>query len=216
MKEEFIKFLIQSKILSFGDFQTKSGRVSPYFFNFGACDNGEKITHLAEAYAKFIQENFSSPLVLFGPAYKGIPLVSTTAQALQMKFQRNVSFCFNRKEVKNHGEKGLLVGHSLQEREQVLIVEDVMTAGTAVRESIKILQEYNVEIVGVLISVDRQEKGLKDISAIEEFQYDYNLPVYSIVQLDDIVDYALKNSIIDDVSKEKISEYRKKYGVNTN
>ena len=169
MKKEFIEFLICSKILSFGNFETKSGRISPYFLNFGACDNGKKISHLAESYAKFIQENFTSSLVLFGPAYKGIPLVSTTAQALQTKYQRNVPFCFNRKEVKNHGEKGLIVGHSLQEKDKVLIVEDVMTAGTAVRESIEILREYNVDIVGVLISVDRQEKGQQDISAIEEF-----------------------------------------------
>ena len=216
MKKEFIEFLIKSKILSFGEFETKSGRISPYFLNFGACDNGQKITRLAEAYANFIQENFSSSLVLFGPAYKGIPLVSTTAQALQIRYQRNVPFCFNRKEIKSHGEKGFLVGHKLRGKEKILIVEDVMTAGTTVRESIEILKDYNVEFIGVLISVDRQEKGQNDMSAIEEFKQNYNLPVYSIVQLDDIIEYAIKNSVIDEKINKKISQYRTRYGIERN
>lgn len=194
-KECFIDFMIDSGVLTFGEFQTKSGRNSPYFINTGNYSTGQKISTLGRYYAKLIKEQISPALIeggnlcLFGPAYKGIPLVVATCSALYEDFGINVPYSFNRKEGKDHGEKGMLVGHTFKPGQSLLIIEDVITAGTALREVIPyLMKDESATIEGVIVSVDRMEKGRNDHSAVQEIQDEYGIPVYPLVTINDILD----------------------------
>jgi len=219
-KKEFITFMVQSKVLTFGNFTTKSGRQTPFFINTGNYDNGMQMAMLGKFYARALNDtlgnNFDS---LFGPAYKGIPLAVTTAIALHEHFNRNITFSFNRKEAKDHGEGGSLVGHKYRDGERVVIIEDVITAGTSVRESIPLLHKAAaVQICALLISVDRMEKGSSDLSALQEIQQQFGMQAFAIVSIEEIVNYLHNRSIdgqilIDDNMLAKINDYRSLYGV---
>ena len=218
-KKEFIEFMVRSSVLTFGDFTTKSGRKTPFFINTGNYNNGAQMEKLGEFYAKAINkelgDNFDG---LYGPAYKGIPLCITTSVALNRLFEKNVNFTFNRKEAKTHGEGGNLIGHKLQEKEKIVIVEDVITAGTAIRESLPIIQAAaDVEISAIVVSVDRMEKGTGDLSAIDQVQADFGIRTFAIVTIEEVVDYLHNREIdgkvvVNDDMKDKIAEYRLKYG----
>lgn len=212
-KKDFIKFMYDSRVLTFGDFVTKSGRNTPYFINTGNYNTGEQIKKLGHFYAKCMEENNINANVLFGPAYKGIPLCVSVASSLYEK-GKNVNYCFNRKEVKDHGEGGIIVGYNLKDNDNVAIIEDVITAGTAIREILPILKATaNVNINSVIISVDRMEKGNNDKSAIQEVYEEFGIKVYPIVTINDIID-AIKNGDIKGKEYlEKMIEYREKYGV---
>ncbi len=187
MQQAFIQFCLQHQVLRFGEFTLKSGRQSPYFFNAGLFNTGRALAALGEFYAAALQNSGIAYDVLFGPAYKGIPLVSTVAIGLATRFQIDKPYCFNRKEAKEHGEGGQIVGASLAGR--VLIVDDVITAGTAIQESIHLITAAGAVPAGVIVSLDRQERGAGDLSAIQEVAAQYGIPVVSLICLDDIVTY---------------------------
>ena len=218
-KQEFIKFMVQSGVLTFGQFKTKSGRQSPFFINTGNYNSGKQIAKLGVYYAHTIMENkLYSANVLYGPAYKGISLCVTTSIALHDKFNHNINFSFNRKEAKDHGETGILVGHKLSSQDKVIIIEDVITAGTALRESIPLIKSFNAQIKAIIIAVDRMEKGQNDISALAEIYQQFNIQVYSIVTIKEIIDYLHNRTIdnrvvINDHMKEKIDAYYRQYGI---
>lgn len=198
-KISFIKFLMNSGVLTFGDFTTKSGRKSPYFINTGNFTTGKQLNDLGIYYARCIQDNIAQGYIpddiaaLFGPAYKGIPLSVATAISLSEDFNRDISYCFNRKEQKDHGEGGTIVGHKLKDGEKILIIEDVITAGTAVRESIPILKNAaNVQICGLIVAVDRMEKGKGSLSAVQEIYEDYGIPTFPIVNINEIIELLPK------------------------
>lgn len=213
-KNEFIKFMCDAGVLTFGDFITKSGRNTPYFINTGNYNSGEQISKLGYFYAKCMQENNVSSNVLFGPAYKGIPLCVTVASALYSEYDKNLNYCFNRKEAKDHGEGGVIVGHNLKDGDVVTIIEDVITAGTAIRESLPIIQACgDVSVNSVIISVDRMERGNNQKSAIQEVHEQFGIEVYSIVTINDIIN-AMQNGIIGGIEYlDKMIEYRKQYGI---
>lgn len=211
-QKDFIDFVVQHEILRFGEFTLKSGRVSPYFFNAGLFNTGEKLGFLSHCYAAAIgaaQVDFD---VLFGPAYKGIPLAAVTALALANEHQINKPYCFNRKEAKAHGEGGTIVGAELSGK--VLIIDDVITAGTAVREAVDIIGQNGAKLAGIAVAMDRQEKGTGELSAIQEIEQAYQIGVISIITLQHIIDY-LKQSESGELAKhlEAVQEYRKQYGV---
>lgn len=208
----FIEYAIKHKILCFGEFTLKSGRVSPYFFNAGLFNTGEALAFLGSSYATALQMHGLDYDLLFGPAYKGIPLVAVTAAALSSEHQVNKPYCFNRKEVKDHGEGGLTVGAPLQGR--VLIVDDVITAGTAVREVMALMKTSGATPAGILVAVDRQERGQGELSAIQEIERDYHIPVISLINLTQIIDY-LKLQDYDGVQEHLrlVRHYRQRYGV---
>ena len=219
-KQEFIKFMVRSGVLTFGEFTLKSGRKAPYFINTGNYKTGAQAARLGELYAKCMHENIPGHVdALFGPAYKGIPLSVATAISLANNFDRDVNYCFNRKEAKDHGEGGVMVGYKLKDGDKVVIIEDVITAGTAMRESMPILAAAaNVEVVGVIISVDRTEKGKNDKSAIQEIREEFGIPVYPIVTAREIIDNLYNVEIdgkvyIDDEMKAKMEAYLEQYGV---
>ncbi len=207
---EFIEYALQAGILSFGEYRLKSGRVSPYFFNAGAFDTGERLSRLGHFYAEALVESGLSCDALFGPAYKGIPLASITAVALYERFGINIPYAFNRKELKNHGEGGLIVGADITS--EVVIIDDVITAGTAVRETMNTLSKAGISVSGILVGIDRQEKGSQNLSAIQEVQVEFGLDVKSIIQLDSIVEY-LENTHCDRKTLRLIRDYRSKYGI---
>ena len=209
-KNAFIELAIRRQALKFGEFTLKSERISPYFFNAGYFNQGEDIAILGDCYAQTLVDGNADFDMLFGPAYKGIPLATTTASALYQKFNKNVSLCYNRKEAKQHGEGGNLVGAPL--KGNVLIVDDVITAGTAIRESIQIIQNAGAKPAGVLIALDRQEKGLSELSAIQEVEKEYNLPVYAIITLNDLQNYLTDHKELSQYS-EQVALYRKTYGI---
>lgn len=213
-KNEFIKFMCDAGVLTFGDFVTKSGRNTPYFINTGNYNSGEQISKLGYFYAKCMQENNVSSNVLFGPAYKGIPLCVTVASALYSEYDKNLNYCFNRKEAKDHGEGGVIVGHNLKDGDVVTIIEDVITAGTAIRESLPIIQACgDISVNSVIISVDRMERGNNQKSAIQEVHEQFGIEVYSIVTINDIIN-AMQNGIIGGIEYlDKMIEYRKQYGI---
>jgi orotate phosphoribosyltransferase len=218
-KCEFIEFMVRSGVLLFGEFTTKSGRISPYFINTGRYETGEQMTRLGRAYAQAIIESVGGEVdVLFGPAYKGIPLVVTTAVALHEEHGMNVAFAFNRKEAKDHGEGGSVVGHGMHDSDRVVIVEDVTTAGTSIRESVALLDAIaRVRYTGVIVSVDRMEKGNGETSALVEIGETFGIPVYPIVTLDEIVEHLHNREIdgrvmLDERMMENIAAYRAKYG----
>jgi orotate phosphoribosyltransferase len=219
-KQEFIEFMIRSGVLMFGDFVTKSGRKTPFFVNTGKYETGEQMARLGQFYAKSLIAALGDAMdVLYGPAYKGIPLAVTTAVSLSRDFGRNVPFAFNRKEAKDHGEGGTVIGHKLREGERVVIVEDVITAGTSIRESVALINSLAaVKYAGVIVSVDRMEKGTGEKSALQEVRDTYGMPVFPIVTLAEVVSHLHNrrvdgNVVIDDAMKGRIDEYRAKYGV---
>lgn len=219
-KQEFIEFMVRSKVLTFGDFVTKSGRRTPYFINTGNYRTGAQAAKLGEYYANCVQENFQGHIdALFGPAYKGIPLSVACAVALYNKYDRDINYCFNRKEAKDHGEGGVMVGYPLKKDDKVVIIEDVITAGTAMRECLPILKSAaDVEIAGLIVSVDRMERGKGDKSAIQEIKDDYGIETYPIVTVHEIIE-TLHNRpidgkvVVDDKVREKMEEYLDEYGI---
>ena len=213
-KQEFIRFMVKNGVLKFGEFTLKSGRLAPYFINTGNYKTGKQLAKLGEYYAACIQEHGLQAETLVGPAYKGIPLSVATAIALYNHYETEVNYCFDRKEVKDHGEGGLFVGKQLQDNEKVIIIEDVMTSGKALREILPKLQAAaNVEVVGMVISVDRKEKALdSDLSAVAQAKKEFGIDVYSVVTMDDIIE-AIEKGVID--GKEhlpKMYAYRNTYG----
>lgn len=219
-KKEFIEFMVRSKVLTFGDFTTKSGRKTPYFINTGNYRTGAQAAKLGEYYAACVQEHFPQPVdALFGPAYKGIPLSVACAIALYNRYGRDVNYCFNRKEAKDHGEGGVLVGYPLKDGDRVVIIEDVITAGTAMRECLPILRGIaDVEIAGLVVSADRMERGKGELSAIQEIKEEYGIDTYPIVTVREIIE-TLHNVpvdgkvILDDEMREKMEAYLKEYGI---
>lgn len=213
-----VDFLIQSKVLKFGEFTLKSGRKAPYFINAGGFDDGEKITRLSEFYAqKIIDLGLDSVDAIFGPAYKGIPLCVSTAMSLQQNFKKNIGFCFNRKEAKTHGDGGEYVGKALTKGMKIVLVEDVVTAGSTLNEVVPVLREkVGVEIAGVIILVDRAEKGSGNCSAVEEAQAKHGIKIHPLVSIHDIISYlSEKNSsgfTIDGELRSRIEQYRAEFG----
>lgn len=207
---DFIRFAIERGVLRFGEFTLKSGRVSPYFFNAGLFNSGLALAQLGRFYAQAVVASGISFDVLFGPAYKGIPLAATTAVALAEQHERDVPWCFNRKEAKDHGEGGTLVGAPLQGR--VLIVDDVITAGTAIREVMQIIQAQGATAAGVLIALNRQERGTGELSAIQEVEQDFGMPVVSIVNLDQVIVYLAEDASLKHYLPAVVA-YRAQYGV---
>jgi len=211
-QRDFIAFAIEQGVLKFGEFTLKSGRVSPYFFNAGLFRSGAALARLGRCYAQAIADSGITADVLFGPAYKGIPLGATTAVALADHHDRDLPFAFNRKEAKDHGEGGLIVGAELVGR--ILIIDDVITAGTAIGEVMQLIDAAGAEPAGVVIALDRQERGQGEKSAIQEVEARYGMPVVSIVTLDDVLAYL--ESHAGDALKphaEAIRAYRERYGV---
>ena len=213
-KREFIEFMIASDVLCFGDFTTKSGRQTPYFINTGRYDSGKKLSQLGKFYAKALREEIGDQFdCLFGPAYKGIPLASVTSYALMSEYEQDVKISFNRKEVKDHGEGGILVGHKITEADEVVIIEDVITAGTAIREVLPLLLQYTKKINALVVSVDRMEKGQSELSAIDEVQKEYGIKTFAIVSIDDIIEFLEEKDEYSDDLLEKVKAYRAQYGV---
>lgn len=204
----FIDLCLELGVLRFGEFKLKSGRVSPYFFNAGLFNTGRALAALGRHYADAIQNAGIECDVLFGPAYKGIPLVATTAVALADTYGRSMPWSFNRKEAKDHGEGGSIVGSPLRGR--VLIIDDVITAGTAIRESIEIIRAAGAEPMGVVLALDRQEKGQGPLSAVQEVERTLNLPVTSILKLQDLIAYLEKTGNAQQL--EAVKRYRADYG----
>ena len=211
-KRTFVEFLLQEGVLKLGRFTLKSGRISPYFFNAGLISTGRAMGQLARAYADTLAQSDARFDMLFGPAYKGIPLVATTAVALAEHHDRDIPFVFNRKEAKDHGEGGVLVGAPLEGR--VWIVDDVMTAGTAIRESIELIERQGAEPAGVIVALDRRERGQGGLSAVEEVSRQYGIPVISIITLDDIIEVLAQSDEPDhQAALEAMERYRSRYGV---
>ncbi|MFC0445507.1 orotate phosphoribosyltransferase [Pseudidiomarina halophila] len=209
-QKDFISFAITRGVLKFGEFTLKSGRTSPYFFNAGLFNKGADLARLGRFYAAALQDSEVDYDVLFGPAYKGIPIATAAAIALYDTYQKDVPYCFNRKEKKAHGEGGNLVGSELKGK--IMLVDDVITAGTAIRESMDIVKANNAELAGVLIALDRQEKGQGELSAIQEVERDFNTKVISIVKLNDVIRYLEKSPELAE-HLEAVTAYRTKYGV---
>jgi orotate phosphoribosyltransferase len=208
----FIEYAIEHKMLCFGEFTLKSGRVSPYFFNAGLFNTGEALAFIGSCYATALCNAGVDYDLLFGPAYKGIPLVSVTAAALATEHSINKPYCFNRKEAKAHGEGGETVGAKLAGK--VMIVDDVITAGTAIREVMTLLHKADAAPAGILVALDRQERGQSELSAIQEIQNEFRIPVISLVNLTQIIDY-LSDQQNPDLKQylQAIREYRQRYGV---
>lgn len=218
-KQEFIEFMVRSGVLTFGDFITKSGRHTPFFINTGHYDTGAKMARLGAFYAQALASRMDNRFdCLFGPAYKGIPLVTATAIALAEQHGRDVPFSFNRKEAKDHGEGGSLVGHKLRDGQRIVIIEDVTTAGTSVRESFEILRAAaRVDVVGLVVSVDRQERGAGEKSALAELRAEFGIETFAVVTLDEIIAHLHGREldgrvVLDDGILAAIEAYRAQYG----
>lgn len=218
-QREFIEFMVECDVLRFGDFTAKSGRKTPYFVNTGRYRTGAQLSRLARFYAQALHDELGAGFdVLFGPAYKGIPLAAGTAMQLHAAFGHDVGFCFNRKEAKDHGEGGSLVGHSLGDGDRVVIIEDVTTAGTSIRETVPVLRAAaKIELTALIVSVDRMERGTGHLSALREIRDTYSMKTLSIVSVDEIVDHLRANPVggrmlIDDELYTRILEYRRNYG----
>jgi orotate phosphoribosyltransferase len=210
-RQEFIEFAIERKVLCFGEFKTKAGRLSPYFFNAGLFNDGDALQKLGQFYAKAILAAELDFDMLFGPAYKGIPLAAAVAIALAQQ-GHNVPFCFNRKEAKDHGEGGTLIGAPMRGR--VLIVDDVISAGTSVRESVELIRSHGATPSGVAIAIDRMERGTGTLSAVQEVSQNYSIPVTSIADLDGLVRYLLCHPELAQ-NQAAVAAYRNQYGVAT-
>ncbi|MBF8949152.1 orotate phosphoribosyltransferase [Vibrio cholerae] len=209
-QREFIEFALEKQVLKFGEFTLKSGRKSPYFFNAGLFNTGRDLARLGRFYAAALVDSGIEFDVLFGPAYKGIPIATTTAVALADHHDVDTPYCFNRKEAKNHGEGGNLVGSKLEGR--VMLVDDVITAGTAIRESMELIQANKADLAGVLVAIDRQEKGKGELSATQEVERDFGCAVISIVSLTDLITY-LEQQGNNTEHLEAVKAYRAQYGI---
>ena len=209
-QREFIEFALSKQVLKFGEFTLKSGRKSPYFFNAGLFNSGRDLAKLGRFYAAALMDAGISYDVLFGPAYKGIPIASATAVQLAEVHDQDVPWCFNRKEAKDHGEGGNLVGSPLKGR--IMLVDDVITAGTAIRESMDIIKANGAELAGVLIALDRQEKGKGELAAIQEVERDYQAQVIAIITLGDLIRYLEEKPEMAD-SLAQVRAYRAQYGI---
>ncbi|UJZ93999.1 orotate phosphoribosyltransferase [Photobacterium damselae subsp. damselae] len=209
-QRQFIEFALEKGVLKFGEFTLKSGRKSPYFFNAGLFNTGRDLARLGRFYAEALVDAGIEFDVLFGPAYKGIPIATTTAVALADQHDIDTPYCFNRKEAKDHGEGGNLVGSPLEGR--IMLVDDVITAGTAIRESMEIIKANGADLAGVLVAIDRQEKGKSELSAIQEVERDFGCAVISIVSLDDVVRYLEEQPGMTD-HLAAVQAYREQYGV---
>lgn len=208
-QREFLELALQKKALRFGEFTLKSGRISPYFFNAGLFDSGRSLSILGRAYAHAAIQSGVGFDVVFGPAYKGIALATATATALDHDYGRDVPIAFNRKEAKDHGEGGVLIGAPLRGR--ILIVDDVISAGTATRESIALIREHGAQPAGVLIALDRQERGADRLSAAQEISEEFAIPVIAIARLDDLLALTAERPDLD-VYRGKLNAYRETYG----
>lgn len=209
-QKAFIEFTLSLNVLRFGEFTLKSGRTSPYFFNAGLFNSGQSLARLGRFYAEAIIASELDYDLMFGPAYKGIPLAAATTVALAEHHQQDVPYCFNRKEAKDHGEGGTIVGAPLAGR--VLIIDDVITAGTAIRESMQIIEQANATPAGIIIALDRQEKGSGERSAIQEVEQQYHIPVLSIIKLEHLISYLEEQPDMRE-KLEAVRAYRKQYGV---
>ena len=209
-QKDFLDFAIKNKVLKFGEFTLKSGRKSPYFFNFGLFQTGSSLAKLGDYYAQSIVDSKVEFNMIFGPAYKGIPLVAVITAALYEKHGRDYPYAYNRKETKDHGEGGNIVGAPLKGK--VLIVDDLISAGTAIREAADIVEANGATLAGVALSIDRQEKGLGSKSAAQEVEDQYGIPVLHIIGLDNVIQH-IEASANDDALLNNIQAYRKKYGV---
>ena len=221
-QEEFIHFMVRSGVLTFGDFVTKSGRKTPYFVNTGNYKTGAQAARLGEYYAACIQEHMPQGVdALFGPAYKGIPLAVAAASALYRDHGRDLPYCFNRKEAKDHGEGGSMVGYKPQDGDRVAIIEDVVTAGTAVRESIELFKHVaQVDMKALFVSVDRMERGTRDCSTLDELRQDYGIQVFPIVTIRDVMRCLHNKPVdgrvyIDDDMLGRMEDYLAQYGPQT-
>lgn len=219
-KQEFIEFMVESQVLKFGDFTLKSGRKSPFFMNAGAYVTGTQLRRLGEYYAKAIHDNYGLDFdVLFGPAYKGIPLSVATAMAISELYGKDVRYCSNRKEVKDHGDTGILLGSKLKDGDRVVIIEDVTTSGKSIEETFPILKaQADVKICGLIVSLNRMERGKGDKSALEEIQETYGFPANAIVTMEEVVERLYNREcagqiVIDDSLKAAIDTYYQQYGV---
>ena len=218
-QERFIDFMLEANVLKFGDFTTKSGRKTPFFINAGEYKTGQHLKKLGEFYAETIYENFGSDFnILFGPAYKGIPLSVSACIALNEKYGINASYCANRKEAKDHGEKGIFLGAGIHDGDRIIIIEDVTTAGTSIRETMSLIRAAaDCTVSGLVVSVDRMERGRGKKSALEEIGEEFGLKTSAIVNMEEVVE-RLSNVpyngklVIDDKLKERIREYYKIYG----
>ncbi|EGQ9466367.1 orotate phosphoribosyltransferase [Vibrio parahaemolyticus] len=209
-QREFIEFALEKEVLKFGEFTLKSGRKSPYFFNAGLFNTGRDLARLGRFYAAALADSGIEFDVLFGPAYKGIPIATTTAVALADHHDIDTPYCFNRKEAKNHGEGGNLVGSALEGR--IMLVDDVITAGTAIRESMEIIKANGADLAGVLVAIDRQEKGKGELSAIQDVERDFGCAVISIVSLGDLITYLEEKGNATE-HLEAVKAYRAEYGI---
>ncbi|WP_445776312.1 orotate phosphoribosyltransferase [Shewanella sp.] len=209
-QREFIEFAIDRQVLRFGEFTLKSGRTSPYFFNAGLFNTGKDLARLGRFYAAALMDSGIDFDLLFGPAYKGIPIATTTAVALCDHHDVDIPYCFNRKEAKTHGEGGSLVGSELKGK--VMLVDDVITAGTAIRESMDIINAHNAQLAGVLIALDRQEKGKGELSAIQEVERDFGCQIVSIIKLTDLINYLCEKPGME-AELASVRAYREQYGI---
>ena len=218
-KQEFIEFMVESQVLKFGDFTLKSGRKSPFFMNAGAYVTGTQLRRLGQYYAKAIHDHYGTDFdVLFGPAYKGIPLSVATTIAFSELYGKDVRYCSNRKEIKDHGDAGILLGSSIKDGDRVVIIEDVTTSGKSIEETFPIIKaQGNVEIVGLMVSLNRMERGKGEKSALEEIQELYGFKANAIVTMADVVEYLYNREcqgrvVIDDAIKAAIDAYYEQYG----
>lgn len=218
-KKEFIEFMIDCNVLKFGDFVTKSGRKTPFFVNTGFYRTGSQLKRLGEYYAQAIHDKFGFDFdVLFGPAYKGIPLSVAATIAISEKYDKDIRYCSNRKEIKDHGDKGILLGSPIEDGDKVIIIEDVTTAGTSIQETMPIVKaQGDVDVLGLVVSVDRMERGQGEKSALQEISEKYGLKTTAIVTMEEVVEHLYNKPykgkiIIDDAIKEAIDAYYEQYG----
>ncbi|MDA3847667.1 MAG: orotate phosphoribosyltransferase [Vallitaleaceae bacterium] len=218
-KKDFIEFMVECEVLTFGDFTTKSGRKTPFFINAGKYCTGRQLNILGEYYAKAIKDQFGTDFdILFGPAYKGIPLAVTTSMALSSSYGANVAYCSNRKEIKDHGDQGILLGAKPSDGQKIVIIEDVTTAGTSIYETMPMLKaQADVDVLGLIISVDRMEKGKGEKSALKELEEAFGFEACAIVTMSEVVEYLHNKTVegkvyIDDAIKERIDAYYEIYG----
>ncbi|MCD7715187.1 MAG: orotate phosphoribosyltransferase [Lachnospiraceae bacterium] len=218
-KQEFIEFMVDCEVLRFGDFVTKSGRKTPFFVNTGFYRTGAQLRRLGGYYAQAVEQKFGLDFdILFGPAYKGIPLSVAATMAISEKYDRDIRYCSNRKEVKDHGDKGILLGSPIKDGDRVVIIEDVTTAGTSIQETLPIIRaQGDVNVLGLVVSVDRMERGQGTKSALQEIEETYGLKTTAIVTMAEVVEHLYGREykgrvVIDDAMKAKIDEYYKEYG----
>lgn len=219
-KQEFIEFMIDCEVLKFGDFVTKSGRKTPFFVNTGFYRTGSQLAKLGKYYAIAINDAFGLDFdVLFGPAYKGIPLSVAASMAISTEFNKDIKYCSNRKEIKDHGDKGILLGSPIADNDKVVIIEDVTTAGTSIRETLPIIKEQgDVNVLGLVVSVDRMERGSGEKSALKEIEENFGIKTTAIVTMAEVVEHLYNKPykgkvIIDDTLKAAIDNYYEQYGV---